>query len=165
MVSASTRRFPSTSIRTPWATATFAVPIAVANEPKTIKPKRAAATPIPRTKRTLIPMPNWPQIFRSDRPSDPEPPNAFYRLQVSPQPSQTNGFQFAAPTSPPSDSLRRPQMEDVVDSGKNHQHYDDCKADPEPDLLGPLRERPAARSLDQVEQKVTAIEQGHRKQV
>src|SRR5215831_9917200 len=56
-------------------------------------------------------------------------------------------------------------MQNVIHSGKNHQHYDDCKADPEPNLLSTFRQRSPAYRLDRVEQKVSPIEQRHRKQV
>ena len=39
-------------------------------------------------------------------------------------------------------------MQDVIHSGKNHQHYDDCKADPESDLLSALRKGSAADRFD-----------------
>src|SRR5690242_9632803 len=57
------------------------------------------------------------------------------------------------------------QPENVIKGCKNHQHHDDRQPDPEPDFLGPLRQRPAANRLDRVEQKVTAIEQRYREQV
>ena len=56
-------------------------------------------------------------------------------------------------------------MQNVIKCCKNHQHDDDRQADPEPDLLGPFGQRPAADRLDSIEQKVTAIEQRDREQV
>ncbi len=56
-------------------------------------------------------------------------------------------------------------MENVIKGCKNHQHDDDCQANPEPDLLRPLGQRPAADCFDSIEQKVTAIEERDREQV
>jgi hypothetical protein len=53
-------------------------------------------------------------------------------------------------------------MNDVIESCKYHQHHDDRETDPKPDFLGPLRKRTAARGLDRIEQKVTAIQQWNR---
>ena len=56
-------------------------------------------------------------------------------------------------------------MQDVIKGCKNHQHHNDRQPNPEPDLLGALRKRPAANRLDPIEQKVTAIEQRDREQI
>ena len=56
-------------------------------------------------------------------------------------------------------------MQDVVIGRKHHQHQHQTQPDSEPHFLGSLRQRPAANRLDRVEQKVTAVEQRHRKQV
>ena len=57
------------------------------------------------------------------------------------------------------------QMQDVVIGGKHHQHQHQTQPDPEPHLLRPVRQGAPAHGLDRIEQKVTAIEQRHRKQV
>src|SRR5271168_179716 len=56
-------------------------------------------------------------------------------------------------------------MQDVIHRGKNHQHYDDCKADPESDLLSAFRQGSPAYRFDEIEQKMTSIEQRNREQV
>src|SRR5580704_1175237 len=56
-------------------------------------------------------------------------------------------------------------MNDVIESCKYHQHYDDRETDTKTDLLGPFGQRAAAHRFDRIEQKVTAIEQGNRKQI
>jgi hypothetical protein len=50
-------------------------------------------------------------------------------------------------------------MQNVIKGCENHQQDDHGKADPEADLLAALGQRPAADRLDDVEQKVSAIEQ------
>ena len=56
-------------------------------------------------------------------------------------------------------------MNDVIESCKYHQHDDDRETDAKSDLLRALGKRTAAKCLDRIEQKVTAIEQRDRKQV
>ena len=56
-------------------------------------------------------------------------------------------------------------MQDVVIGGKHHQHQHQTQPDAKPHLLGPIRQRPAPNGLNRIEQKMTAIEQRHRKQV
>ena len=56
-------------------------------------------------------------------------------------------------------------MEDVIKGCKNHQHQDDREPNPEAEFLGALGQRPSANRLNDIEQKVAAIEQRDRKQV
>ena len=49
-------------------------------------------------------------------------------------------------------------MNKVVESCKYHQHDDDREPDAKTNLLGALRQRPAADGLDRVEQKMAAIQ-------
>ena len=56
-------------------------------------------------------------------------------------------------------------MNDVIESCKYHQHQDDRETDAEAHFLGLFRERPSADALDDIEQKVTAIEQRDREEV
>src|SRR5215470_7087468 len=60
---------------------------------------------------------------------------------------------------------RSGEMKDVIKGCKNHQHEDDCQPDPEPHLLRPLRQRTTANRLDDIEQKVTTIEERDGEQV
>ena len=60
---------------------------------------------------------------------------------------------------------RRGEVQDVIKGCKNHQHHDDRKANSEPNFLSALGQRPATNRLDTIEQKVTAIEERNRKQV
>ena len=57
------------------------------------------------------------------------------------------------------------KVKDVVKIRKDHQHKDKYQSNAKPHLLRPFRQRPAPNSLNSVEQKVTPIEQWHRKQV
>src|ERR1700722_14780377 len=56
-------------------------------------------------------------------------------------------------------------MNDVIESCKYHQHYDDRETNPEAHFLRAFRQRAATHRFDRIEQKETAIEQGNRKQV
>ena len=56
-------------------------------------------------------------------------------------------------------------MEDVVVGRKQHQHQHQSQPDSETELLRPLRQRLPADRLHGIEQKVSAIEKRHRKQV
>jgi hypothetical protein len=56
-------------------------------------------------------------------------------------------------------------MNDVIESCKYHQHQDDRETDTKADLLRPVRQWTPPQRFDGIEQKVTAIEQGNRKQV
>src|SRR5271169_1362229 len=68
-----------------------------------------------------------------------------------------------APTRRPDRSPKRPplghrQMNDVIESCKYHQHQNDRDTNAKTDFLGLFGQRPPPNALDQVEQKVTAIE-------
>src|SRR5436190_12557577 len=54
---------------------------------------------------------------------------------------------------------------DVVISRENHQHEHKGQTEAESHLLCPLGQRPPAQRLERIEQKMTAIEQGDRKQI
>ena len=56
-------------------------------------------------------------------------------------------------------------MQDVVIGGKHHQHEHQTQPYPEPHLLRPIRQRTSPDEFDRVEQKMTTVEQRHRKQV
>jgi hypothetical protein len=49
-------------------------------------------------------------------------------------------------------------MDDVIESCKYHQHQDDREPNAEAYFLGPFRQWPPANALNDVEQKVSAIE-------
>src|SRR5580704_5341920 len=98
----------------------------------------------------------------------------FIRLKIlilrvflpRPDPLHNSPPPISPPRVPPTQATSRGrQVNYVVESCKYHQHQDDCEADPKPDLLGAFRQRPAAQGFDQIEQKVTAIEQRYREQV
>ena len=72
---------------------------------------------------------------------------------------------FALPRVRCDRRLGRRQMDDVIESCKYHQHQDDREADAKSHFLGPFGKRTAPYALDQIEQKVTAIEQRDGKQV
>src|SRR6516165_10439614 len=56
-------------------------------------------------------------------------------------------------------------MDDIVESRKYHEHQNDRETDARPHLLSPFRQRTPPCRLDGIEQKVSAIEKGNRKQV
>ena len=73
-------------------------------------------------------------------------------------PSKCRIFRFSRRKLPRSKApLRTPkaaaELDGVIKDCKDHQHHDDRETDPEPDFLGPLRQRTAADRLDRVEQK------------
>ena len=109
-------------------------------------------------------MPQRAPISRRGRPRWRVPPISLFdfrqcaiRLDLSVT-STIPMLQLPNALSRPSPRLGRPQVNDVIESGKYHQHYDNRETDSKPDLLGALRQRPAAHGLDRIEQKVTAIE-------
>src|SRR5579871_3973887 len=83
---------------------------------------------------------------------------------------KTARFQFHSKTLPLGNVIKKPlsrsrQMQDVVIGRKHHQHQHKSKPDSEAHLLGAFGEQTTANSFHPIEQKVTAIEQRHRKQV
>jgi hypothetical protein len=49
-------------------------------------------------------------------------------------------------------------VNDVIESCKYHQHDNDRETNTEANFLSPIRQRPAARRFDRIEQKVAPIE-------
>src|SRR5579859_2431950 len=171
MVSASTRRLPSMSMRVAdCAKATPAVQLGTTT-PTTLSNTHMAATPIPgsspRSNPPLIPIREASSFpFRKPQ-SIVESPCRF--LQTFPLSANRDlrpvsfCFHGVALTSRPAD--RRKQITQIIEGSEKHQHYDDCKADPESDLLSLLRKRPPSHRFDGIEQKVTTIEKRNREQV
>src|SRR5665647_3991559 len=125
----------------------------------------------PRTNRTQSPMRNAPLLtLRPPRSRFRQTAGlAFVWLCTAFWPHCKRNcqpkFPFPLKKLPEGNGLGGGKVNDVIKGCKNHQHDDDCQPNPEPDLLGPLRQRLAAGSLDSIEQKVAAIEQRDRKQV
>src|SRR5262252_3432107 len=170
MVSASTRRLPSTTIELAVRTACARAGAPSAADKARIPPRSKPATTSPRFTRTHMSMRKAPLTPRG-RPQWRVSAPRFslraieFRLLVSP-------FLLPPrrPSPPPSccaqfRGLGSRQMNDVIESCKYHQHDDDREPDAKTDLLGTFRKRPAAYGLDCVEQKVTAIQERDRKQV
>src|SRR5580693_9088020 len=153
--------------------AAYAAP---AGRPTKPTPRSKPARTSPRLTRTHISMRYAPLPLMA-APSGGLPASislAFIRLKIlilrvflpRPTPLHNSPTPDLAPASAsPWATSRGRQVNYVVESCKYHQHQDDCEADPKPDLLGAFRQRPAAQGLDQIEQKVTAIEQRDREQV
>src|SRR5579863_4595084 len=162
MVSASTRRLPSTTIEL-----TAALPGAVcastAPDPTPdTKARSKPATTSPRLTQTHIFIRKAPLLL-------PWPPPRRIALSL---PQFTS---LASGNSLRSDSARsvltpwkeplfgvasgRCQMNDVIKSCKYHQHQDNRQTDAEAHFLGLFRERAASNPFNKIEQKVTAIEQ------
>src|SRR5438552_5199244 len=170
MVSASTRRLPSTAI---WAAAcAFAFPAMrtdMAALPKITPPRTTPAKVSPRNARHHSFMRNVP-YFPSCRPFGPDGRNRldactrfFRQCNIDPRSIILFCQGVARPQRSRPDPMEYPR--NVVVGRENQQHQDDCKPDPELDLLGPLGKRPASHRLECVEQKVTPIEQRNRKQI
>src|SRR6516162_1890549 len=166
MVSASTRRLPSTTMELAVRTAcAWAGAPSAADKAKI--PRSKPATTSPRFTRTHLSMRKAPLTPRS-RP----------QWRVSAPRFSLRAIEFCLPVLPFSlphfIQPRRPsqrrsavphfrdlgcrQMNDVVESCKYHQHDNDRETDAETDFLGAFRKRSAAYGLDRIEQKVTAIE-------
>src|SRR6266852_4565302 len=175
MVSASTRWLPWTTIElTVWAKAGRAVSDTTP-APNKIPPRSRQATPSPRINRLVSFIPHAPFVVPFGH---PQHSGTHEKGRRNPQkPPLVQAFSRRAtktfPTCfPPSRTFAGPlrgrprnYAQDVVVGGEDHQHHDDCEPDPEPHLLRALRQRLSPDHLDSVEQKMTAIEQRHRKQV
>src|SRR5271156_4740249 len=172
MVSASTRRLPSTMM----ADALALVSEGSANAEPDATPNATArsmpATTSPRLTRTHIFMryaplfPTWPPPTGGSSQSPQLTPQSRDKLSHPeigagarpgprvPQPLPQNGC-----------PLGRRQMNDVIKSCKYHQHKNNRETDAKTHFLRPFRQRTPANALDNIEQKVTAIEQRDREQV
>src|SRR6185295_502366 len=142
MVSASTRRLPSTTIEPAvCATATPGPGTAAMMEPRIAPPTIRPATAIPPSNPTQTFMPKAPyfQVCRKCC-SDPRNPRATCVLGFG-DPANHRGPAvrlLASMRCRTATVSRRGQVEDVVVGGENHQHQHDGEADPEADFLGAL---------------------------
>ena len=170
MVSASTRRLPWTMI----VVADCAY--SRTEDARPVQPRMPNRYP-PRTKQTASPRKTrTPTSIRHAPFRSHGRPRTESTLdgQALPLVQRFRGMQtnYPSPSFPfPSNRCRSATIHevarcrDVIESCKDHQHDDDRQADPKTNFLGALRQGLAARRLDSVEQKVTAIEQRDREQV
>src|SRR6516165_7262558 len=167
MVSASTRRLPSTTMELAVRTACAWAGAPSAADKARIPPRSKPATTSPRFTRTHLSMRKAPLTPRSRPQWRVSAPRFSLRaiefcLPVLPFHSPTSfnrGVQSQRRSAVPHfRDLGCRQMNDVVESCKYHQHDNDRETDAETDFLGAFRKRTAAYGLDRIEQKVTAIE-------
>src|SRR5579863_6751251 len=148
------RRLPSTTIelavRPLPAGAAKAAPV---QRPQMTSPRSKPATTSPRFTRTHMPMRKAPFTPRgrpqwrvtSDLPQFCSLSLGF--VLVFPPLVPSPYCPCHAPRALSTPSLRRPQVNDVIEGCKYHQHHDDRETDAKPDLLRPLRQRPAPQRL------------------
>src|SRR6266550_2180721 len=177
MVSTSTRRFPSTAIdATVWAAAgTDTSAPAIGTATMIRAPSRAPRTRIPNIMR------NAPSSLHAGpypyEPAESQSCTACSQFREGGKPDVAVRFHFHSKTLPMGNVTKKPLLRspeqplqprhlmEVVIEGKHHQHQHQNQPDPEPVFLGLFRQRTPPQHLGRVEQKVAAIEQGHREQI
>src|SRR5712691_6137235 len=178
IVSASTRRLPSTTMdETVCAATVRAARTETAPEPNTVPPRTTHTTASPRSIPTQRSIRYAPHLFSVGPPGDRRIlPPGLYNLFPAPQLFLADRITFwlqgVAGLPRPimtgiceRDRLPAEHPPNVIIGREQHQHEHDRKADAEPDLLGAIGQRPATSRLEAVEQKMTAVEQRDREQV